>query len=100
MMACVFNFAGSEHTRYRLGLPQAGTWHEVLNSDATVYNGTGIGNMGAVQATENPWHGRPASAELVLPPNSALWLEPREASVQRVGQVAAAGDHDGVGGVE
>ena len=76
VMACVFNFAGSEHTRYRLGLPQAGTWREVLNSDATVYNGTGIGNMGSVRATEEPWHGRPASAQLVLPPNSALWLEP------------------------
>ncbi len=76
VMACVFNFAGSEHTRYRLGLPQAGTWREVLNSDATIYNGTGIGNMGAVRATNEPWHGRPASAQLVLPPNSALWLEP------------------------
>jgi 1,4-alpha-glucan branching enzyme len=48
----------------------------VLNTDATVYNGSGIGNMGAVKATDEPWHGRPASAELVLPPTSALWLEP------------------------
>jgi 1,4-alpha-glucan branching enzyme len=75
-LACVFNFSGSEHTSYRLGLPRAGTWNEVINSDATIYNGSGIGNMGAVAATEDPWHGRPASARLVLPPNSALWLEP------------------------
>ena len=78
VLACVFNFAGNEHTRYRLGLPLAGTWREVLNSDATVYNGSGIGNMGAVQATIEPRHGRPASAELVLPPTSAVWLEPAE----------------------
>ena len=76
VMACVFNFAGAEHSRYRLGLPQAGTWREVLNSDATVYNGSGIGNLGAVRAVDEPWHGRPASAQLVLPPNSAIWLEP------------------------
>ena len=41
MMACVFNFSGSEHTRYRLGLPHAGTWREVLNTDADIYNGIG-----------------------------------------------------------
>lgn len=76
VLACVFNFSGAEHSRYRLGLPHTGTWREVLNSDATDYNGTGVGNYGAVEATEEPWHGRPASATLVLPPNSAIWLEP------------------------
>ena len=76
VMACVFNFAGTEHSRYRLGLPRAGTWREVLNSDASIYNGSGVGNFGAVQALPTPWHGRPASAELVLPPTSAVWLEP------------------------
>lgn len=78
VLACVFNFSGTEHSRYRLGLPRAGTWREVLNSDATVYNGSGIGNMGAVRATDDPWHGRPASAQLVLPPTSAVWLEPAD----------------------
>jgi 1,4-alpha-glucan branching enzyme len=76
VMACVFNFAGAEHSGYRLGLPSAGRWREVLNTDATVYHGSGIGNLGGVDATEYPWHGRPASAVLVLPPTSALWLEP------------------------
>jgi 1,4-alpha-glucan branching enzyme len=76
VMACVFNFAGSEHSGYRLGLPSAGRWREVLNTDATVYNGSGIGNLGGVDVTEDPWHGRAASAALVLPPTSALWLEP------------------------
>ncbi len=75
-IACIFNFSGSEHAQYRLGLPHAGTWHELLNTDATVYNGAGAGNMGAVEATDEPWHGRPASAVLVLPPMSALWLKP------------------------
>ena len=76
VMACVFNFAGAEHSRYRLGLPQAGTWREVLNSDATVYNGSGIGNLGAVRAVDEPWHGRPASAQLVLPPTARSGSSP------------------------
>ena len=76
MMACVFNFAGTEHSRYRLGLPRSGRWREVLNTDATIYNGAGIGNYGAVEAVDEPWHGRPASAVMVLPPLSALWLAP------------------------
>ncbi len=78
VMACVFNFAGAEHSGYRLGLPSAGRWREVLNTDATVYNGSGIGNLGGVDATDDPWHGRPASAVLALPPTSALWLEPEK----------------------
>jgi 1,4-alpha-glucan branching enzyme len=76
VLACVINFAGSEHTDYHLGLPVAGRWREVLNTDATVYGGSGIGNLGGVDAAGRPWHGRPASAVLVLPPLSALWLEP------------------------
>ncbi len=76
VMACIFNFSGAEHSSYQVGLPHAGRWREVLNTDATVYNGAGAGNMGGVDATENPWHGRPASAVLVLPPSSALWLTP------------------------
>jgi len=75
VLACVFNFSGVEHSSYRVGLPHAGTWREVLNTDADIYNGSGIGNYGAVEATSEPWHGRPASAVMVLPPLSALWFE-------------------------
>jgi 1,4-alpha-glucan branching enzyme len=50
----------------------------VLNTDADIYNGTGIGNYGAVEATDEPWHGRPASAVMVLPPLAALWFEPAD----------------------
>ncbi|ORA76128.1 1,4-alpha-glucan branching enzyme [Mycolicibacter kumamotonensis] len=76
MLACVFNFAGVEHADYHLGLPRAGRWREVLNTDAIAYRGSGAGNLGGVEATDAPWHGRPASAVLVLPALSALWLAP------------------------
>lgn len=76
IVACLFNFSGSELPDYRVGLPQAGTWLEVLNTDATAYSGSGIGNLGSVVAKKPGWHGRPASARVTLPANSAIWLIP------------------------
>ena len=76
MLACVANFAGHPHLNYRVGLPFAGRWREVLNTDAQNYGGSGWGNMGGVDATDEPWHGQPASALLHLPPQGVLWLAP------------------------
>jgi 1,4-alpha-glucan branching enzyme len=76
VLACVANFSAMPHSEYRVGLPLAGRWREVLNTDAADYGGSGIGNLGTVQAIPKPWHGRPASASIVLPPMSVLWLAP------------------------
>jgi 1,4-alpha-glucan branching enzyme len=76
VLACVVNFSGQPHHRYRLGLPAAGRWREVINTDAGGYGGSGAGNLGSVEATAEPWHGRPASATLTVPPLGALWLAP------------------------
>ncbi len=70
------NFSGGPHEGYRIGLPFAGTWNEVVNTDAEAYGGSGVGNMGAVVAEEAPWHGRPYSAVVRVPPLGALWLRP------------------------
>ncbi|MFN8168970.1 MAG: 1,4-alpha-glucan branching protein GlgB [Candidatus Nanopelagicales bacterium] len=75
-LACIANFSGGPHEAYRVGLPYGGTWTEVVNTDAEVYGGSGVGNMGAVQAEEVPWHGRPYSALVRVPPLGALWLRP------------------------
>ncbi|WIV56697.1 1,4-alpha-glucan branching protein GlgB [Amycolatopsis nalaikhensis] len=77
-LACVANFAGVPHHDYRVGLPSAGRWREVVNTDAEAYGGSGVGNLGAVEATEEPWHGQPASAVLQLPPAGVLWLVEEE----------------------
>ena len=45
-----------------------------------IYNGTGIGNLGGVDATDDPWHGRPASAVLVLPPSRRCGWSPSSAA--------------------
>ena len=85
VMACVANFSGSPKPDYRVGLPFAGRWREVLNTDATSYGGSGWGNYGGVDAEQVVWHGRPASAVLQLPPAGVLWLapEPFEGAVRR-----------------
>ncbi|WP_130179229.1 1,4-alpha-glucan branching protein GlgB [Cryobacterium sp. SO1] len=76
-VACLFNFSGRPHTGYRVGLPQAGVWEEILNTDAENFGGSGVGNLGVVDAFAEPWAGRPASATLTLPPLGALWLRLR-----------------------
>jgi 1,4-alpha-glucan branching enzyme len=73
-LACIANFAGLPHHNYRVGLPRAGRWREIINTDAPAYGGSGVGNLGAVDATDQPWHGQPASAVLQLPPQGVLWL--------------------------
>jgi 1,4-alpha-glucan branching enzyme len=73
----LFNFSGNPVGPYRVGLPFAGTWDEVINTDAVEFGGSGVGNYGAVQALDEPWGGRPASVELTLPPLAGLWLAPR-----------------------
>jgi 1,4-alpha-glucan branching enzyme len=79
-IACVVNYAAVPHHGYRIGLPEAGTWAEVLNTDAEVYAGSGVGNLGAVHASDTPSHGLPASASITVPPLGAVWLrfEPAE----------------------
>ena len=78
-IAVLMNFSGNPVGPYRVGLPFAGIWDEILNTDAVEYGGSGVGNFGAVTATRTPWAGRPASAELTLPPLAGLWLKLRRA---------------------
>jgi 1,4-alpha-glucan branching enzyme len=73
-LACVANFAPVPHEGLRLGLPAAGAWHEVLNTDAGDYTGSGVGNLGTVQATDGEWSGQPAHADIVVPPLATVWL--------------------------
>jgi 1,4-alpha-glucan branching enzyme len=65
---------------YRVGVPRAVRHDEILNSDARDYGGSGMGNLGAVEASAAPSHGLPASLVLTLPPLAALWLVPARPS--------------------
>ena len=78
MIACIANFSALPHLKYRIGLPRAGRWREVLNTDAALYGGSGVGNLGGIEAVPEPYHGRPASAIITVPPLGVLWLTPEE----------------------
>jgi 1,4-alpha-glucan branching enzyme len=62
------NFTPVPRHRHRIGVPDGGTWTEILNSDATPYGGSGQGNLGAVESRPLAWHGQPHSLEITLPP--------------------------------
>ncbi|TAL41243.1 MAG: 1,4-alpha-glucan branching protein GlgB, partial [Salinibacterium sp.] len=76
-LVCAFNFGGNPVGPYRIGMPFAGTWNEVLNTDALEFGGSGVGNLGSVEVHEEPYQGRGSSVELTLPPLAGLWLAPR-----------------------
>jgi 1,4-alpha-glucan branching enzyme len=73
-VAVVSNFTPVPRIGYRIGLPQAGTWREIFNSDAGDYGGSGMGNLGAVTAGDQPSHGFPASAEVTIPPLATVYF--------------------------
>jgi 1,4-alpha-glucan branching enzyme len=71
----VCNFTPVPRLNYHVGVPCGGYWRELLNSDAAVYWGSGMGNAGGVEAQPVPVHGRPFSLNLTLPPLSALFFK-------------------------
>jgi 1,4-alpha-glucan branching enzyme len=73
-VAVVCNFTPEVRRNYRIGLPYSGRWREALNTDASLYGGSNVSNMGAVEAEPRSLHGLPASAALTLPPLATLFL--------------------------
>ncbi|WP_062212798.1 1,4-alpha-glucan branching protein GlgB [Demequina oxidasica] len=74
----VINFAGVPHENYKLPMPLAGEWDEVLNSDSEAYGGSGVGNLGQVKAKSKAAGGFPASATVRLPPLGAVVFAPKQ----------------------
>ena len=73
---CIANLSPVPREGYRVPMTRAGRWVELINSDAEVYGGSGIGNLGAVVADDGAVGGQAASAVLTLPPLSVIWLAP------------------------
>jgi 1,4-alpha-glucan branching enzyme len=71
----VCNFTPTTHFNYRVGVPQPGLWHELLNSDARDYGGSGQGNLGGREAAPIPLHGRPYSLTINLPPLAVVFFK-------------------------
>jgi 1,4-alpha-glucan branching enzyme len=71
----VCNFTPVTRYNYRVGVPRGGYWKEMLNSDAGEYGGSGQGNLGGVEATTVPSHGRGSSLSLVIPPLGIVFFK-------------------------
>ncbi len=71
----VANFTPVVRESYAVGVPALGRWTEVLVTDAPCYGGSGVGNLGGVDARAVPAHGYAQSVSLVLPPLGCLFLE-------------------------
>ncbi|MFY9627358.1 MAG: 1,4-alpha-glucan branching protein GlgB [Methylocystis sp.] len=71
----VANFTPVPRVNYRLGLPRAGRWREILNSDAKEYGGSGQGNLGEVFAPRGSFGEFPASAQILVPPLATIFFE-------------------------
>jgi 1,4-alpha-glucan branching enzyme len=68
----VCNFTPVMRQGYRIGVPYPGTYVERINTDAADYGGSGVGHFGRVEAEQVPFHGRPYSLNLTLPPLATL----------------------------
>lgn len=75
-LVIVGNFTPTPHKNYRLGVPAAGFYKEIVNSDAKIYGGSNVGNIGGNYSEKIPSHGKPQSINLTLPPLGLLILKP------------------------
>ncbi len=75
-VVAVCNFTPTVWPSYRLGVPEPGQYRECLNTDSVHYGGSNVGTpLGAATAENIPWHGRPHSIVLTLPPLATVLLE-------------------------
>lgn len=72
MIIAACNFTPVPRQSYRVGAPRGGYWSEIFNSDAALYGGSGLGNMGGVESAPVPTHGRPFSLTVSIPPLGAV----------------------------
>jgi 1,4-alpha-glucan branching enzyme len=78
-LVVVLNFTPVPRPGYRVGVPAAGRYREIFNSDSAYYAGSNLGNgFDPLEAEEREWNGRPYSLELTLPPLGAVILRPEE----------------------
>jgi 1,4-alpha-glucan branching enzyme len=77
---CVCNFTPVVRESFRLGVPEAGRYQVVLNTDSRKFGGTGLGETEYLESTAHAAHGRAQSLMLTLPPLATLWLQPHKDS--------------------
>ncbi len=71
----VSNFTPIPRHNYRVGVPRLGFYREILNTDAALYGGSNVGNLGGLESEPVPAMGRPYSLDLTLPPLGAVYFK-------------------------
>ncbi len=79
VILAVANFTPVVRQNYRIGVPFAGHWRELLNTDGKEYGGSGVGNLGGAWAEPTPWQNRPWSINVTLPPLGMIFFVGTEA---------------------
>jgi 1,4-alpha-glucan branching enzyme len=75
LILVVCNFTPVPRLHYAVGVPRGGYWRELLNSDAEIYGGSGMGNFGGLQAATPGAHGRDHALRVTLPPLAAVFFK-------------------------
>jgi 1,4-alpha-glucan branching enzyme len=75
-VVAVVNLTPVPRREYRIGVPRAGFWREILNTDSEFYGGSNLGNAGGMTAEPVSAHGREQALSLLLPPLATLILKP------------------------
>jgi 1,4-alpha-glucan branching enzyme len=90
-MLAVISFTPVVRANYAIGVPLGGRWTEVLNTDAEVYGGSGVGNLGGLDAKDEPHDGFAHRLEVTLPPlGSVFFLGPEPWDGRAHGSVGGA----------
>lgn len=84
-LVVLLNFTPRVLYNYRIGVPQAGRYREVLNSDSAHYGGSNVGNNGGVETLAEPWGEWKQSLNLTVPPLAIMILKPDQAGAESVG---------------
>lgn len=72
----VCNFTPVPRYGYRIGVPEKCCYRELMNSDSKEYWGSDLGNQGRVCSEDRPWHGKPYSMDITIPPLAAMYFKP------------------------
>lgn len=78
VLLVVCNFTPVPRHEYHVGVPRGGRWVEILNSDAPIYGGSGQGNLGGVEASVMPSHGREFTLSITIPPLGMVMFRPEQ----------------------
>lgn len=76
-LVVLLNFTPTPRYNYRLGVPAAGNYQEIFNSDSAYYGGSNMGNASVIHSEDIPWMNFPYSVEVTLPPLAGIVLKHR-----------------------